>query len=197
MDNKPKVTIYTDGGAEPNPGPGGWGVVLLFEKEEKISTKELKGGELQTTNNRMEITAAIEALKALKQPCNVDLFTDSQYLQKGITEWMVSWKKNNFKKGKIQNADLWQLLDVEVARHDIRWQWVKAHANNKYNERADTLAEAVRAEALGLPISNEEMDDPYRVYMSVSGSQGSVPGVWAALVEKGDNQSALSGQEIG
>src|SRR5260221_2770929 len=156
---KPKVTVYTDGGAEPNPGPGGWGVVLLSEKDGTVHTKELKGGDVQTTNNRMELIAATEGLKALKQPCDVELFTDSQYLQKGITEWMVSWKKTNFKKGKIQNADLWQLLDAEAAKHDIHWQSAKAPANNKYNERADVVTAAGRAAALRLPTSETILSD--------------------------------------
>jgi ribonuclease HI len=141
--DKPSVTIYTDGGCDPNPGPGGWGVVLIFVRAngEQV-VRELKGGEPHTTNNRMELTAAIQALRALKQPCVVEFHTDSQYVQKGISQWMATWERTNFKKGKIQNVDLWQALKTETARHDIRWHWVRGHAGNTYNERADQLAMA-------------------------------------------------------
>ncbi len=136
----PRVTIYTDGGASPNPGPGGWGAVLLFEKDGKEHKRELSGGTPDTTNNRMELTAALEALRTLKQPCHIEFYTDSQYLKKGINEWLPTWKKNNFKGGKIQNADLWTTLDAEVSRHEISWHWVKGHAGDYYNERVDQLA---------------------------------------------------------
>ncbi len=190
--NKPKVTIYTDGGAEPNPGPGGWGAVLLFEKDGTIHQKDLKGGALQTTNNKMELTAALEALKTLKQRYSIDLFTDSEYLKKGISEWMENWKKTNFKNGKILNSDLWRLLDEEVARHEIRWHWVKGHASSQYNERADTLATMGRAEILGKPVSADLLN-PRRVFLAASISAGI--GFWAALLEKDSEQTALSGQE--
>src|SRR5262249_18782823 len=137
---KPTVTIYTDGGASPNPGPGGWGVVLIFNQNGSEHIKELNGGEPETTNNRMEITAAIKALQALNKPCIVQFHTDSQYVKKGITEWMASWIATNFKKGKIQNVDLWQQLAAETKRHEIHWHWVKGHAGNRYNERVDELA---------------------------------------------------------
>jgi len=133
------VVIYTDGGCDPNPGVGGWGAILLHGKHKK----ELSGGAPESTNNRMEMTAAIEALRALKRPCTVALHTDSQYLQKGITEWMPSWKRKNWKKsdGKpVLNKDLWQALEAEVARHTVKWHWLKGHAGNEYNERCDELA---------------------------------------------------------
>jgi ribonuclease HI len=188
--DRPAVTIYTDGGADPNPGPGGWGAILLFEKNGVVHKRELKGGEIQTTNNRMEITAAIAALKALKSPCYVELFTDSEYLQKGISEWLPKWKNKNFKK--VKNADLWQVLDDETSRHTIHWQWVKGHASDRYNERADELATAGRAEALGQPVDHT-WTDPYRVYLKVSAASAS--GAWAALLEKGGEQDVLSGSE--
>jgi len=148
--DKPTVTIYTDGGCEPNPGAGGWGVVLIFEdpKSGKVHTRELSGGAPDTTNNRMELTAAIEALRALKKPCVVELYTDSEYLRRGITEWMDNWQRTNFKKGTIKNVDLWQTLNAETARHEIHWHWVKGHAGNTYNERVDQLAAAAMRKSL-------------------------------------------------
>ncbi|MCC7447548.1 MAG: ribonuclease HI [Anaerolineae bacterium] len=148
--DKPTVTIYTDGGCEPNPGAGGWGVVLIFEnpKNGETHTRELFGGALETTNNRMELTAAIEALRALKKPCVVELYTDSEYLRRGITEWMDNWQRTNFKKGTIKNVDLWQTLNAEAARHEIHWHWVKGHAGNTYNERVDQLAAQGRPQSL-------------------------------------------------
>lgn len=138
MSDKPHISIYTDGGCWPNPGPGGWGVVLIHPKQ----TKELSGGEYETTNNRMELTAAIEALRALKTPCKIDLYTDSQYLQMGITEWIVIWIAKNWRK--VKNVDLWKDLHVLVSHHDITWHWVRGHNGNKWNERADQLATEAR-----------------------------------------------------
>ena len=133
------VTLYTDGACKGNPGPGGWGALLSYGER----SRELFGGERATTNNRMELMAAIEGLKALKRPCLVDLYTDSQYVRKGITEWMAGWKKNGWKtaaRKPVKNADLWRALDEEVARHEIRWHWVKGHSGVPGNERADALA---------------------------------------------------------
>jgi ribonuclease HI len=196
---KSQVTIYSDGGADPNPGPGGWGVVLLFtDPNGNTHKKELKGGELETTNNRMELTAAIQALRALKHPCDVQFYTDSQYVKKGITEWMANWKKTDFKKGKIQNADLWKTLDNEVARHAIRWNWVKGHAGNEYNELADTLATAGRAQIVGIPISETtETGQPsaVHVYLAVSAGSGTEslgPGAWATLIEQDGKETTLA-----
>ncbi|WP_375327151.1 ribonuclease HI [Candidatus Tisiphia endosymbiont of Nemotelus uliginosus] len=135
----PKVIIYTDGACSGNPGPGGWGVLLQFDKV----YKEIFGHELNTTNNRMEMTAAIKALQTLKKSCHVELYTDSQYLQLGITKWINKWIKNNWYKSNkhpIKNTDLWQELYNELNKHDIIWHWVKGHANNKGNEAADKLA---------------------------------------------------------
>ncbi|MCI5050262.1 MAG: ribonuclease HI [Rickettsiales bacterium] len=133
------VTIYTDGACSGNPGPGGWGAVLIYDNHEK----EMFGGEENTTNNRMELMATIEALNALKESCSVELYTDSQYVKGGITEWIHGWKRNGWKtsaKKPVKNVDLWQLLDEAVARHQINWHWVKGHAGDKYNEMADALA---------------------------------------------------------
>ncbi len=133
------VEIYTDGACRGNPGPGGWGVLLRAGTAEK----ELHGGEAETTNNRMELLAAIEGLAALKRSCLVDLYTDSQYLRKGITEWLTGWKRNGWKTASrkpVKNQDLWQRLDSEAARHEIRWHWVKGHSGHPENERADQLA---------------------------------------------------------
>ncbi|MGP4843164.1 ribonuclease HI [Marinobacter sp. 1Y8] len=134
-----KVILYTDGACKGNPGPGGWGALLSYGEVEK----ELFGGERDTTNNRMELMAAIEGLRALSRDCSIDLYTDSQYVRKGITEWMTNWKKNGWKtaaRKPVKNADLWRMLDEEVGRHDVRWHWVKGHAGNPGNERADGLA---------------------------------------------------------
>ncbi|MGM0569175.1 ribonuclease HI [Marinobacter sp.] len=134
-----RVTLYTDGACKGNPGPGGWGVLLRYGDR----SKELCGGEAVTTNNRMELMAAIEGLRALTRGCHVDLYTDSQYVRKGITEWMAGWKKNGWKtaaRKPVKNEDLWRALDEEVARHEVEWHWVKGHSGVPDNERADALA---------------------------------------------------------
>ncbi|MGL4576717.1 MAG: ribonuclease HI [Burkholderiaceae bacterium] len=133
------VTMYTDGACKGNPGPGGWGVLLRAGDNER----ELFGGEAQTTNNRMELTAAIEGLRALTRPCKVTLYTDSTYVMQGITNWMMNWKRNGWRtadKKPVKNADLWQALDAARAPHQVDWQWVKGHASNEGNNRADALA---------------------------------------------------------
>lgn len=133
------ITIYTDGACSGNPGPGGWGALLQWGELEK----ELKGGEAVTTNNRMELLAAIEALEALKRPSVVDLHTDSQYLRQGITQWITRWKSNGWRtadRSPVKNADLWQRLDQARSRHTMHWHWVKGHAGHPENERADALA---------------------------------------------------------
>lgn len=133
------VTLYTDGGCRGNPGPGGWGAVLIYGDHEKT----LKGSEADTTNNRMELLAAIEGLDALNRAVPVDLYTDSKYVQQGITQWIHNWKKNGWKtagKKPVKNQDLWQRLDQLMAKHEVTWHWVKGHAGHKYNEMADQLA---------------------------------------------------------
>lgn len=134
-----KVDIFTDGACRGNPGPGGWGALLRFNGKEKT----LKGSETDTTNNRMELTAAIMALEALTRPCDVNLTTDSKYVMQGITEWMANWKKRNWKtaaKKPVKNVDLWQRLDAATTQHTIDWHWVKGHTGHAENERADELA---------------------------------------------------------
>lgn len=133
------VVIYTDGACRGNPGPGGWGVVLSYKGVEK----ELYGGERETTNNRMELLAAIMGLEALKKKCRVEINTDSKYVLQGITEWLVNWKKRGWKTAgnkPVKNEDLWRRLDQAIAGHDIQWVWVKGHSGNNGNERADALA---------------------------------------------------------
>lgn len=138
MADRRQVTIYTDGACTGNPGPGGWGAILRHGSHEK----EISGGEADTTNNRMELRAALEALRALTEPCQVTLFTDSEYLRKGITEWLPGWKRRNWRRkgGKLANVDLWMKLDEEIGRHEIDWRWVKGHAGHALNERVDKLA---------------------------------------------------------
>jgi ribonuclease HI len=141
MSDSKRVTIYTDGACSGNPGPGGWGAILLFNGSEK----EISGGEAHTTNNRMEIRAAIEGLNALKRPCAVDLFTDSQYVRQGITQWMHNWKRRGWRTADnkpVKNEDLWRELDEAASRHDVVWHWVKGHADDPTNIRVDELAVA-------------------------------------------------------
>ena len=184
----PQVTVYTDGGADPNPGPGGWGVVLLHEASGKHG--ELSGGEPHTTNNRMELTAAIRALEALQRRSRVHLFTDSQYLRKGVTEWLPGWMLRGFRRkdGALQNEDLWRRLAELIQLHDIRWQWVKGHAGNRWNERADQLATAaIRAQHGAAPRPAADAE----VFLKVScpGQRGG----WAALVRHAGEDRILSG----
>lgn len=134
-----QVTIYTDGACKGNPGPGGWGALLIYNDKEK----EICGGEKDTTNNRMEIMAAIQALASLTKEAKVDLYTDSNYVRQGMTTWIFNWKKNGWKNANrkpVKNADLWKELDRLTQKHDVHWHWVKAHAGHPENERADALA---------------------------------------------------------
>ena len=134
-----RVTLFTDGACSGNPGPGGWGVLMIYGE----ARKTLNGGESQPTNNRMELTAAIQALESLTRPCAVDLYTDSQYVRQGITQWMHGWKRNGWKtadKKPVKNADLWQRLDDVVKRHTVEFHWVKGHAGHPENEEVDQLA---------------------------------------------------------
>ncbi len=139
MTSSKQVVAYTDGACSGNPGPGGWGAVLAWNGRER----ELSGGEAETTNNRMELMAAIRALEALKRPCPVKIVTDSQYVMKGITEWMDDWKARGWRtagKKPVKNRELWERLDRQIQRHDVSWQWVRGHAGHEGNERADLLA---------------------------------------------------------
>jgi ribonuclease HI len=134
-----KVIIHTDGACSGNPGPGGWGAILQYGAKKK----EISGGELATTNNRMELMAAIQALETLTRPCKIELHTDSQYVQKGIHEWIHGWKKRGWltaDKKPVKNDDLWKRLDAARLRHEVDWRWIKGHAGHELNERADELA---------------------------------------------------------
>lgn len=130
------IIIYTDGACSGNPGPGGWGAILIW----KDTIKEIFGYMPNTTNNQMELTAAIEALKAVKKEVPIKIYTDSEYVKKGITEWIHGWKKSNWKNGKVKNIELWQQLDALSSKFQIEWHWVRGHDGNKYNELADSLA---------------------------------------------------------
>ena len=139
-----RVTIYTDGACSGNPGPGGWAALLIYGGREK----ELSGGEAATTNNRMELTAAIMALEALTRPCTIDLFTDSQYVRQGITQWLRNWKARGWRtadKKPVKNEDLWRRLDEARTRHEVVWHWVRGHADDPLNNRVDALAVAAMA----------------------------------------------------
>ena len=134
----PQVTIYTDGSCEPNPGAGGWAAILIFDHKEI----PIAGADPKTTNNRMELTAAVEAFHALPEPHQVNFYTDSEYLKRGITEWMPNWRQRNWRRkgGKLANVDLWKTLDASIQHHEVEWHWVKAHAGNPNNTRVDRLA---------------------------------------------------------
>jgi ribonuclease HI len=140
MPGLPRVIIYTDGACIPNPGPGGWAALLRFGTREKVLT----GSAPATTNNRMELTAAVEALKTLNRACQVEIYTDSEYLKRGVTEWLPNWRRRGWKRksGALANADLWQALEAAIGQHPITWHWVRGHAGEAGNERVDQLANA-------------------------------------------------------
>jgi ribonuclease HI len=199
--SKPHVTIYTDGGCEPNPGVGGWAALLLFDG----ARKELSGGERQTTNNQMELTAVINALDALPESHQVDLHTDSQYVKRGITEWMSKWVKNGWmtaNKTPVANQELWQQLDDAVQRHTIKWHWVKGHAGHEHNERVDQLAMLEIAAITGKPVkiklaaatAGAVQADIY-IYISASYDYDGQKGGWGAVIVNGENQQELSGTQ--
>jgi len=189
----PAVTIYTDGGADPNPGLGGWAAILLDPQTGKAL--ELSGGEPRATNNRMELTAAIRGLESLKRRCRVTVFTDSQYLRKGITLWLPGWVARGWKRkdGELQNEDLWRRLYELIKLHDIRWDWIKGHAGNRWNERADELAtlEIRKQRGQGAPIAGppaEPVDAEVFLRVSCAGKRGG----WAALVRRDGVEEVLS-----
>jgi ribonuclease HI len=184
----PEVTIYTDGGADPNPGTGGWAAVLIDRATGKA--REISGGEARATNNRMELTAAIRALEALRRPCRVHLFTDSLYLRKGITEWLPGWISRGWRRkdGELQNEDLWRRLAELIERHEVHWDWVRGHAGNRWNERADELAtQEIGKRRAGKAVAAPAAEVFLRV--SCAGRKGG----WAALVRHGGAEAALSG----
>ncbi len=191
MTNLPAVIIYSDGGCSPNPGPGGWASVLLFPDQ---IPQELVGSEPNTTNNRMELQAALEALQSLPQPHQITLYTDSQYLQQGITEWLPMWQKRNWQtvnKNAVQNQDLWQSLAVQQARHQIIWRWTKGHAGDKWNERVDKLASSVIPKAR-LPLDDEQA---IHIFTAISYSDKGKIGHWAVVLRYQGNVKTLSGSE--
>jgi len=194
METLDQVTIYTDGGAAPNPGPGGWAALLIAASG---AERVLSGAEPNTPNNRMELTAAVEALRALKRPCVVEFYTDSQYLRRGITEWLPGWQAAGWqrKRGEVANLDLWQALSAETRRHQIAWRWVKGHAGNEHNERVDRLATAAR-ERIAPPAPPRPGDDSAtRIALRVSAPPGGVGG-WAARLAPpgGEPFQTLSGR---
>jgi ribonuclease HI len=181
------VVIYTDGGADPNPGIGGWAAILLYGDHEKVLT----GNEPVSTNNRMELTAAIAALEVLKRPCTITFYTDSEYLRKGITEYIEKWAAKNWKD--VQNPDLWQKLWPLVKNHTIEWHWVKGHAGNEYNERVDLLARKARLEIT--PLEQISPDIP-RLYLRSSCKGNPGPGGWGVVLEQGDDTTQASGTAV-
>lgn len=193
-----RFRVYTDGGADPNPGPGGWGAVVIDETGgERV---ELSGGEARSTNNRMELTAAIRALESVPEGETVALYTDSIYLKKGITEWLRGWIARGWKRktGKLQNEDLWRHLADLVSRHDVSWHWIKGHAGHRHNERADALATAAIRERQGGARgrdggSGEEAD--VHVFLRVSSGGGR--GGWAAAVRGAEGAEEVKTGSVG
>jgi ribonuclease HI len=185
-----KVVVYTDGGADPNPGYGGWAAVLRYDGHEKVLT----GSAAQTTNNRMELQAAQAALAALKRGCEVTLYTDSQYVRQGITQWIAGWARGGWlRRGKpIPNRDLWESLWAETQRHTIEWQWVRGHAGDPLNERVDRLAREAR---LAITPRQERAVVTHRLYLraSVKGNPG--PGGWGVVAETAQGTRQYSGSE--
>jgi ribonuclease HI len=182
------VVIYTDGACDPNPGPGGWAAILRYGRHEK----ELSGSDPQATNNRMELQAALAALQALKRPCRVVLHTDSEYLRRGITEWLPTWISRGWRtsgRKPVQNQDLWQALATEVERHQAEWHWVRGHAGDPLNERVDRLARAA------IPRPALPADDADAVHLFPRASCLGVPGPggWAVVARRGDRVTSLSG----
>jgi len=190
-----KLDIYTDGACSPNPGPGGWGAVIL---EDGRVVSELSGAEPVSTNNRMELTAAVKALESLDQAARIDLYTDSTYVKKGITDWIFTWQKNNWRtasKTKVKNSDLWRQLLEQIGRHEIEWHWVRGHAENRWNNRADELAVAARKQELKTDsgageqsrASSGTADDLIHLFPGVTCRHGSGVGSWAAVLNWRDH----------
>lgn len=199
----PRLEVYTDGGCDPNPGPGGWGAIVCFEDREWV----LSGSDPQTTNNRMELQAAAAALAMLKETmgrCLVDLYTDSAYLQRGITDWVAGWERNGWRtadRQPVKNQDLWQRLWQLTQAHDVHWHWIKGHEGHPLNERADRLATEARralprepaASTAHQPVANDRSAVEICVQASCRGAQG--PGGWAAVLRMGEHVKSISGGE--
>lgn len=185
----PRVTIYSDGSCSPNPGPGGWGVVILPEKGKQ---RELSGKVIETTNNRMELQASLEALRALPRASEVQLYTDSKYVRNGISKWIVNWQKNNWltaEKEAVKNRDLWELLNQEIQRHEVQWHWIKGHANNQHNERADELAVSAR----GRPILPLFDNTAVHIFIGITWRQKLKIGSWAAVFRYQNHFKVIGG----
>ena len=190
MADLPEVTIYTDGACDPNPGPGGWAAIL----QSGPHTKELTGGEANTTNNRMELQAVISALGTLNQPCRVQLYTDSEYVRRGVTEYLENWKAKGWRtsdKKSVANRDLWEALDRALQRHALEWHWVKGHAGHPLNERADRLAVSMIPRS-HLPLADAEA---VHLFTGVSCLGASGPGAWAVVMRAGEAVNEWSGSE--
>jgi ribonuclease HI len=187
-----RVSIYTDGGADPNPGVGGWAAILRYGRHEQVLT----GNKPHTTNNQMELQAAIAALQALNQPCDVDFYTDSEYVRRGITEWIEKWAEKNWMRGDkpVANRDLWQALWNETRRHQIEWHWVRGHAGNPLNEQADMLARQAR---LAIAPDVALSPDTARLFLRASCKGNPGPGGWGVVLEYGADEESeqLSGWE--
>lgn len=188
-----ETVLYTDGGCRPNPGPGGWGVVLLRNGRPPV---ELSGSEPEATNNRMELRAALEGLRVVESGSNVQLVTDSQYLRRGVTEWMPTWRRNNWKTasgGVVQNRDLWEALSEEVECRRVAWRWTRGHAGDRWNERADALASAA------IPRPPVPVEDPGAVHLwtAVAWSGKATAGGWAAILHWQDSDRVVAERVAG
>jgi ribonuclease HI len=189
----PRIRIYTDGGCKPNPGPGGWGAVLLRDGQPPV---ELSGGERDTTNNRMELCGAISALESLAEPHEVLLCTDSRYLKNGIEQWLDAWRKRGWTtadKNPVKNQDLWQRLDTAVRRHRVRWRWVKGHAGDPHNERADELAREAQP-APTLPVDER---GAAHAFVAITFSTKTGVGGYGIVLRYGDAKKTLAGRVEG
>lgn len=186
------VRIYTDGSCSPNPGPGGWAAVVLFAEPEKVV--ELQGAEPSATNNRMELLAALKGLQSLDGGCEVEVLTDSRYLQQGITRWLGRWQENGWKTVEgldVKNRDLWRQLADEIARHRLRWNWIKGHAGERWNHRADELAGAARSTLEGQ--GEESDDDGVHLYPAVTWKKSLGAGAWATILRYRSHRRIIGG----
>jgi ribonuclease HI len=191
--NLPEITIYTDGACSPNPGPGGWAAILLRPGAAK--PQELCGAQGATTNNQMELRAVLEALKSLPEPHRITLYTDSQYLRRGITEWLPQWQARGWRtsdKSEVKNQELWQALAAETSRHTVAWKWVKGHAGHRWNERADQLACSMLPAAPALPLQEA---DAIHIFTAASCRGAYGPGGWGAVLRYGDILKKMSGHD--
>ncbi len=186
------IQVFTDGSCDPNPGPGGWAAVLLFNQGQKAV--ELTGFEAKTTNNRMELLAAIKALEALENNARVELYTDSRYVQRGVTEWLGRWRQNGWvdRNGDaVKNRDLWETLAYQLHRHQVKWTWVKGHSTNEWNIKADHLAGNARAKGTQLDKSHSGVD----LYLGVTWKKSTSTGSWSTILTYGDSYKILCGRE--